>query len=101
MQFLPNGSLVGPTVWLHDLDSNETLEEKARWELYKNATPCFEQILEPLPTKKKKKEQQLYGHLHQSKTDKTCGTLMAKEGRNHLAKFSNELLRMDTPVLSD
>ena len=28
------------------LQSNEILGEKARWELYKNATCCFKQILE-------------------------------------------------------
>ena len=38
-------------VWLHYLDSNETLGEKARWELYKDAACCFEQILELAPYK--------------------------------------------------
>ena len=38
---------------------NKTQGEKARWELHKNATCYFEQILEVTPYK-----QQLYSHLH-------------------------------------
>ena len=34
------------TILLHHLDSNKMLEEKARWELPKDAACCFEQILE-------------------------------------------------------
>ena len=34
------------TLWLHHLDSN-----RARWVLHKNATCCFEQILEAAPYK--------------------------------------------------
>ena len=33
------------------MDSNETLGEKVRWELYKDATQCFEQILVAAPYK--------------------------------------------------
>ena len=32
---------------LHQLDVNKTHEEKARWELHKNAMCCFQQIFEP------------------------------------------------------
>ena len=31
---------------MHQVDANKTLREKAKWELRKNATCCFEQILE-------------------------------------------------------
>ena len=44
--FLQNCNCVSSTVWLHHLNSNKRLEEKARLELYKDATCYFEQILE-------------------------------------------------------
>ena len=47
----PSFSCVGITVWMHHLDSNEKHEVKARWEHHKNATCCFEQILEAAPHK--------------------------------------------------
>ena len=31
---------------MHHMDASKTYEAKARWELYKNDTCCFEQILE-------------------------------------------------------
>ena len=34
---------------MQQLDANKIHEEKARWELHKNATSCFEQILEVDP----------------------------------------------------
>ena len=34
------------------MEFNETLEEKAWWELHKDATRCFEQILEAAPYKR-------------------------------------------------
>ena len=37
-------SNVSTIVWLHNLDFNETLGEKARWELLKDAVNRFEQI---------------------------------------------------------
>ena len=37
---------------MHYLDSNETLEENARWELHENTTHRFEQILEAASHKK-------------------------------------------------
>ena len=37
---------INTTVWLHYLDSNETLGEKAGWELLKEAACCLQQILE-------------------------------------------------------
>ena len=43
---------------MHNMDANEMKEEKPRWELYKNVTYCFEQILEITPIKR-----HLYGYL--------------------------------------
>ena len=43
---LPSGSHVRTTAWLHHLNSNETIQKKARWELHKDAAGHFEQILE-------------------------------------------------------
>ena len=37
---------------MHHVDANKIHEEKARWELRKNATSCFEQILIVKPHKK-------------------------------------------------
>ena len=35
-------SHVNKIVWLHNLDFNETFDEKTRWELQKNAACCLE-----------------------------------------------------------
>ena len=42
MGFLASCACVNTTVWMHCLDVNKTPGEKARWEVYKNATCCFE-----------------------------------------------------------
>ena len=62
------------------MDANKMHREKARWELYKNATSYFEQILEVTPHKTIA-AQPLTSHLknHPSKTNKTCGTLLEKQ----------------------
>ena len=36
----------GTTIWMHQLDSNETHGEKSRSELHQNAISCFKQIFE-------------------------------------------------------
>ena len=56
--FLPSHLHVSTTVRLHLLNSNEIFREKTRWQLCKDATWCFEQILKQHPTK-----QQLYSYL--------------------------------------
>ena len=56
MKIFPSCCCFSTTVWLHHLDTNEMFE--ARWELYKDADCCFEQILKQHLTKR-----QLYGHL--------------------------------------
>ena len=58
MGFLPSFGGVHITEWWHHLDADETHGEEARWEQHKNATSCFEQILEKKPAGK-----HLYGHL--------------------------------------
>ena len=38
MEILSSYSYVSTIVWWHHLDFNETLKEKAKWELHKNTT---------------------------------------------------------------
>ena len=49
--FLSTCSCVNTTVWIHYLYANEMNGEKARWELHKNATCWFKQVLEATPNK--------------------------------------------------
>ena len=42
MGFLPNCGCVSTTVWMHYINSTKCIEKKAKWELYKNVTACFE-----------------------------------------------------------
>ena len=44
MEIIPINNYVNTTVWWHDLDFNETLEGKARWELHEDPACHFEQI---------------------------------------------------------
>ena len=71
---------VNTTVWMHHIDANKTHGEKARWEIYKNAVCYFEQILEATP--QKTTVQILTSHLANqlSKMNKTCGSLLEKQG---------------------
>ena len=66
------------------MDANKTNGEKARWELYKNAMSCFQQILNARPYKTEA-VQLLTSHLqnHPNKTNKICGTLLEKQGQIH------------------
>ena len=50
-RILSNFRHISTIVWLHYLDSNKTLREKARWELHKDAACCFEQVLDAAPYK--------------------------------------------------
>ena len=47
----PTSSRVGTIIRLHHLDFNETLEEKAWWELHKDAVSYFDKIQESAPYK--------------------------------------------------
>ena len=68
------------------LDANKTQgEQKTRWELYKNTTSYFEQILEST-TRKIATVRPLTSHLkdHPSKTKQTCGALLEKNGQTNV-----------------
>ena len=82
MGFLPSCGCVNTTVWIYHMDVNKMHKEKARWELNKNATFCFEQVLEATPHKTAT-IQSLPSHLknHPSKMSKTCRTLLEKQGQ--------------------
>ena len=65
------------------MEANETHREKSRWELHKNATIYFEQILEATPHETDVRSLTSYLKKHPSKTKKTSGTLLEKQGRTH------------------
>ena len=67
---------------MHNEDANETHGEKVRWELLKNATYCFEQILEATPYKIVA-VWPLISHLtsHPGKMNKICEVLLEKQGQ--------------------
>ena len=44
MGFLQRSSCANTTVWMHHIDADKTLGEKARQELHKNATGYIKQI---------------------------------------------------------
>ena len=72
MKILPIYSCISTTVWLHHLDSNKALREKARWELYKDDADCLE-ILEAASHKEAAVWPLASYHAnHLSKTNKTC-----------------------------
>ena len=73
-------SSVSSTVWMQNLDANETLGgKKTREEQLKNAACCFEQILEAA-LYKTESAQPLTSYLTnpRSKTNKTCWLLLWK-----------------------
>ena len=72
------------------MDSKETIREKAKWELHKNATCQFEQIQEAAPHKTTS-VRPLISHITNHPEE-------AK--KNSLAMFSHGFLHMDTPVLT-
>ena len=65
------------------------LYECAIWEFHKNATWCFEQILEATPHKTAA-TRPLTSHLknHSSKTNKTCRILLEKQGWTYKRRSS-------------
>ena len=58
MKIIQSSSRATTTVWQHHFDFVEKFGEKARWELHKNTTSRFQQILEAAL-----ENQQLFGHL--------------------------------------
>ena len=85
MRLFLSCSCVNNTVWMHHMNANKTHGEKAKWELYKNVTCCFEQIKKTTPHK----TATAYPHLPpnpNSKTNKVrCGggELLEKQGQTH------------------
>ena len=73
---------------MHYMDVNETYGEKARWELYLNATNYFGQTLEAQPTK-----QHLYDHLSLiSQTTQVRRTRHAGHGWRNKDKLIGDFL---------
>ena len=69
---------------MHHIDVNKIHREKTTWKLHKNAVCYIERILEIAPHKTAA-VQPLGSHLrnHSSKTNKTRGALLKKQGRTH------------------
>ena len=84
MGFLPNCGCVTNTVWMYNMDSNNMHREKARFELHKNDTSYREHILEAT-LYETTSVWPLTSHLsnHPSRTNKTCRTLLEKQGRTY------------------
>ena len=84
---------------MHYMDTNKIHREKARWKLHKNATCCFEQILEAT-LDKTAVVRPTTSHLtnHPSKTNNTYRHCYKRKDK---AIFSYRLLHMDTPMLAD
>ena len=75
---------VSVTVWLHHLDTNKTLGEKAGRELYKDAACSLKQVLEASLHKRAAVQPLTSYHTnHPSKTNKTCWMLLEKQGQTH------------------
>ena len=66
------------------INSQRRMETQIRWELHKNATWCFDQILETT-LHKAAVVRPLTSHLtnHPNKINRTHGTLLEKWGRTH------------------
>ena len=76
--------VVSITVWLHHLDFNKTIGEKARWELQKDDVCSFELILAAVPDKTAAvRLPASHFKNHPSKTSKTWWVLLEKHGQTH------------------
>ena len=74
---------------MNHVDTNKTLREKARWELDKNATNYFEQILEAIPHETTSVRPLTCNPQNQpSKTNKKSWTLLEKQGPTHKSRSS-------------
>ena len=49
--FLPGSGRIDTAIWIHNMDSNKTAGEEARWQLHKNAASNLEQVLAATPHK--------------------------------------------------
>ena len=87
---------------MNHMDANATDWEKARWELHENTTGYFWLILEATP-RKATVVRPLTSPLknHPSKTSKTCGTLLEKQGRTPKWRSSVGAYTWALSVLAD
>ena len=84
MEFLPSSGCVNTTLHMEHMDADKTYREKVSRELHKNATSYIEQILEVTSHKKAAVKPPSF-HLknHPNQTNKTCWTLLEKQGQTH------------------
>ena len=96
--FFSKSGPVGTTLWIHSLDSHEMLVENVWWQIYKNATCSFEQILEETPHKTVVRP--LASHLtnHPGQTNKKQLTERDVR-RNSQPTFSYELQQVNSSTL--
>ena len=84
MGFLPSCSCVHTTMWMHHIDTNKTLLEKALLELRNYTMCCLEQILDTTSNKIAAVCPSLSPLInHPSKMNMTCGALLEKQGQTH------------------
>ena len=85
-----------------NVDANENNGEKARWDLYKNVTCCFEQMLEAT-TNKIAVVRLHISHLtnYPNKTKKDKQGTAGKVRRNSKETFSDWLLHKNAPALAN
>ena len=82
-EFLPSCVSVNTIVWLHNLEFNETLGDKAKWKLQEDSMRFFEHTLEAAPYKTAvARPLTSYHKNHQSKS-KTCWALLEKQEQTH------------------
>ena len=75
MQFLPSSGRVDTAIWMHYMDANKTLGEKAWRQLQKNAVSNIEQVQVAVPKKSASIRPFTTHHEnHPSQLDQTCGT---------------------------
>ena len=75
---------VSTTVLMHHVDAIKTHREETRWELHKNATCSFEQILETTFHKTAAVRPLTSHHkIHLVKTNSTCSTLLENQGQSY------------------
>ena len=79
-EFLPSYGCVYITVLMHHMAAYEMHGEKAKWKLNKNATCCFEWILEAVPHKIAFVAVLTYLPNYPSKMNKTCGVQLERQG---------------------
>ena len=79
---------------MHHKDANQTHREKATWELHKNATSYLEQFLKATHHETTAVRPHT-SHLknHPNTTNKTCRTLLEKQGRTHKCRSPMDLFK--------